>query len=133
MFADDPLGDPKAEGDPYCSLFVGRLSPQTDEKTLLEVCALITLTIIFISLLRKNCELLGIAKCGFIWSCGWTIPRILRLVIVGVQAMSRFGRVKGLRLVRHIGEFWMLWVPLFRVPPLNYSFLGFFCILTSDC
>jgi len=36
-FADDPLGDPKAEGDPYCSLFVGRLSAQTDEKSLHEV------------------------------------------------------------------------------------------------
>lgn len=49
----DPLGDPKAVGDPYCSLFVGRLSAQTDEKSLHE-------------------------------------------------AMSKFGRVKNLRLVRHI-------------------------------
>ncbi|KAG0579354.1 hypothetical protein KC19_4G092900 [Ceratodon purpureus] len=49
----DPLGDPKAEGDPYCSLFVGRLSAQTDEKSLRE-------------------------------------------------AMSKYGRVKNLRLVRHI-------------------------------
>lgn len=49
----DPLRDPKADGDPYCSLFVGRLSAQTDEKSLRE-------------------------------------------------AMSKFGRVKNLRLVRHI-------------------------------
>ena len=88
-----------------------------------------------ISLLSKICELpsgLRIANMSLIWSCDWTILRSLRLVIVGVQAMSRFGRVKGLRLVRHIGKFWMLWVPLFRVP-LIYSFLRFFCILSFDC
>lgn len=49
----DPLGDPNAKGDPYCSLFVGRLSTQTDEKSL-------------------------------------------------HKAMSKFGRIKSLRLVRHI-------------------------------
>ncbi|KAI3430172.1 uncharacterized protein J3R85_008192 [Psidium guajava] len=49
----DPFGDPKVAGDPYCTLFVGRLSHFTSEDTL-----------------RK--------------------------------AMSRYGRVKNLRLVRHI-------------------------------
>ncbi|XP_022870061.1 U11/U12 small nuclear ribonucleoprotein 35 kDa protein [Olea europaea var. sylvestris] len=49
----DPFGDPKVIGDPYCTLFVGRLSHLTTEDTLR-------------------------------------------------QAMSRYGRVKNLRLVRHI-------------------------------
>uniref|UniRef100_A0A7N0TNZ7 RRM domain-containing protein n=1 Tax=Kalanchoe fedtschenkoi TaxID=63787 RepID=A0A7N0TNZ7_KALFE len=49
----DPFGDPKVTGDPYCSLFVGRLSQLTTEDTL------------------KN-------------------------------AMEKYGRVKNLRLVRHI-------------------------------
>ncbi|KAG8057380.1 hypothetical protein GUJ93_ZPchr0002g25693 [Zizania palustris] len=49
----DPFGDPKATGDPYCTVFVGRLSRQTDDETL-----------------RK--------------------------------AMSRYGRVKSMRLVRDI-------------------------------
>ncbi|KAK3129739.1 hypothetical protein QOZ80_6BG0484010 [Eleusine coracana subsp. coracana] len=30
----DPFGDPKATGDPYCTIFVGHLSRQTDEETL---------------------------------------------------------------------------------------------------
>lgn len=33
-FADDPSGDPKLIGDPYCTLFVGRLSHLTTEHTL---------------------------------------------------------------------------------------------------
>ncbi|CAL9112954.1 unnamed protein product [Musa acuminata var. zebrina] len=49
----DPFGDPKVIGDPYCTVFVGRLSRFTDEETL-----------------RK--------------------------------AMSKYGTVKNLRLVRHI-------------------------------
>ncbi|XP_057524280.1 U11/U12 small nuclear ribonucleoprotein 35 kDa protein [Amaranthus tricolor] len=49
----DPFGDPKVIGDPYCTLFVGRLSRSTSEDTL-----------------RK--------------------------------AMSKYGRVKNLRLVRDI-------------------------------
>ncbi|XP_062199750.1 U11/U12 small nuclear ribonucleoprotein 35 kDa protein [Phragmites australis] len=49
----DPFGDPKATGDPHCTVFVGRLSRQTDDDTL-----------------RK--------------------------------AMSRYGRVKSMRLVRDI-------------------------------
>ncbi|XP_019165746.1 PREDICTED: U11/U12 small nuclear ribonucleoprotein 35 kDa protein, partial [Ipomoea nil] len=49
----DPFGDPKAVGDPYCTLFVGRLSHLTTEHTLRE-------------------------------------------------EMSKYGRVKNLRLVRHI-------------------------------
>ncbi|KAB1228149.1 U11/U12 small nuclear ribonucleoprotein 35 kDa protein [Morella rubra] len=49
----DPLGDPKVIGDPYCTVFVGRLSHFTTEDTL-----------------RK--------------------------------AMSKYGRVRNLRLVRHI-------------------------------
>ncbi|KAM5569722.1 U11/U12 small nuclear ribonucleoprotein 35 kDa protein [Rosa sericea] len=49
----DPSGDPKLIGDPYCTLFVARLSPLTTENTLR-------------------------------------------------QAMSKYGRVKNLRLVRHI-------------------------------
>jgi U11/U12 small nuclear ribonucleoprotein SNRNP35 len=52
----DPFGDPKATGDPYCTVFVGRLSRYTDDETL-----------------RKE--------------------------------MSRYGRVKSMRLVRDIGEF----------------------------
>lgn len=36
-FADDPFGDPKATGDPYCTLFVGRLSRITTEDTLRKV------------------------------------------------------------------------------------------------
>lgn len=35
--ADDPFGDPKVIGDPYCTLFVGRLSHLTTEDTLLKV------------------------------------------------------------------------------------------------
>lgn len=49
----DPFGDPKAIGDPYCTIFVGRLSHLTTEDAL-----------------RK--------------------------------AMSKYGKVKNLRLVRHI-------------------------------
>ncbi|KAJ4904167.1 U11/U12 small nuclear ribonucleoprotein 35 kDa protein [Raphanus sativus] len=49
----DPSGDSKAAGDPYCTLFVGRISHLTSEETLRE-------------------------------------------------AMSRYGKVKSLRLVRHI-------------------------------
>ncbi|CAA7050464.1 unnamed protein product [Microthlaspi erraticum] len=49
----DPSGDSKAVGDPYCTLFVGRLSHLTTEDTLRE-------------------------------------------------AMSKYGRIKSLRLVRHI-------------------------------
>ncbi|GAV75929.1 RRM_1 domain-containing protein [Cephalotus follicularis] len=49
----DPFGDPKVIGDPYCTVFVGRLSHLTTEDTLR-------------------------------------------------QAMSKYGRVKSLRLVRHI-------------------------------
>jgi hypothetical protein len=52
----DATGDPKAEGDPYCTLFVGCLSENTDERSLADV-------------------------------------------------MSKYGRVKRLRLVRHIGQF----------------------------
>ncbi|CAF1872131.1 unnamed protein product [Brassica oleracea] len=52
-FEDDPSGDSKAAGDPYCTLFVGRISHLTTEETLRE-------------------------------------------------AMSRYGKVKSLRLVRHI-------------------------------
>ncbi|KAK0580394.1 hypothetical protein LWI29_001388 [Acer saccharum] len=49
----DPQGDPKVIGDPYCTVFVGRLSPFTTENTL-------------------------------------------------SKAMSKFGQVKNLRLVRDI-------------------------------
>ncbi|KAL0739938.1 hypothetical protein Bca4012_081451 [Brassica carinata] len=49
----DPSGDGKAAGDPYCTLFVGRISHLTSEETLRE-------------------------------------------------AMSKYGKVKSLRLVRHI-------------------------------
>ncbi|XP_078169656.1 U11/U12 small nuclear ribonucleoprotein 35 kDa protein-like [Carex rostrata] len=33
----DPFRDPKVIGDPYCTVFVGRLSRETEEKTLKEV------------------------------------------------------------------------------------------------
>ncbi|PKA49946.1 U1 small nuclear ribonucleoprotein 70 kDa [Apostasia shenzhenica] len=36
----DPLGDPKIIGDPYCTLFVGRLSRQTNEETLRKAMSL---------------------------------------------------------------------------------------------
>jgi hypothetical protein len=35
--SDDPFGDPKTTGDPYCTVFVGRLSRQTDDDTLRKV------------------------------------------------------------------------------------------------
>lgn len=35
--ADDPSGDPKIIGDPYCTAFVGRLSHLTTEETLRQV------------------------------------------------------------------------------------------------
>ncbi|GBG75232.1 hypothetical protein CBR_g19868 [Chara braunii] len=35
--SDDPAKNRSAEGDPYCTIFVGRLSPHTTEKTLHEV------------------------------------------------------------------------------------------------
>ncbi|CDP20509.1 unnamed protein product [Coffea canephora] len=57
---DDPFGDPKVIGDPYCTIFVGHLSHSTSEETLR-------------------------------------------------QAMSIYGRVKNLRLVRHI-ETLVLWL-----------------------
>uniref|UniRef100_J3MZ58 RRM domain-containing protein n=1 Tax=Oryza brachyantha TaxID=4533 RepID=J3MZ58_ORYBR len=34
LLDDDPFGDPKATGDPYCTVFVGRLSRHTDDETL---------------------------------------------------------------------------------------------------
>jgi U11/U12 small nuclear ribonucleoprotein SNRNP35 len=34
---DDPFGDPKAAGDPYCTVFVGHLSRLTDDETLRKV------------------------------------------------------------------------------------------------
>lgn len=37
IISDDPFGDPKVIGDPYCTVFVGRLSRETEEKTLKEV------------------------------------------------------------------------------------------------
>lgn len=37
VFEDDPSGDSKAAGDPYCTLFVGRISHLTSEETLREV------------------------------------------------------------------------------------------------
>ncbi|RRT49464.1 hypothetical protein BHE74_00006603 [Ensete ventricosum] len=33
----DPFGDPKVIGDPYCTVFVGRLSRLTDEESLRKV------------------------------------------------------------------------------------------------
>ncbi|RWW06021.1 hypothetical protein GW17_00030674 [Ensete ventricosum] len=35
--SDDPFGDPKVIGDPYCTVFVGRLSRLTDEESLRKV------------------------------------------------------------------------------------------------
>lgn len=37
FIADDPLGDPKLIGDPYCTVFVGRLSHLTTEDTVYKV------------------------------------------------------------------------------------------------
>ncbi|KAK4557160.1 hypothetical protein RGQ29_007076 [Quercus rubra] len=54
LFANDPFDDRKVIGDPYCTVFVGRLSRYTSEDTLRE-------------------------------------------------AMSEYGQVKNLHLVRHIG------------------------------
>lgn len=36
-FVDDPFGDPKVSGDPYCTIFVGHLSHLTTEETLHKV------------------------------------------------------------------------------------------------
>jgi hypothetical protein len=36
-FADDPFGDPNVIGDPYCTVFVTRLSRLTTEHTLRKV------------------------------------------------------------------------------------------------
>lgn len=36
-FTDDPFGDPKVIGDPYCTVFVGHLSHLTNEETLRKV------------------------------------------------------------------------------------------------
>uniref|UniRef100_A0A0E0ETS3 RRM domain-containing protein n=1 Tax=Oryza meridionalis TaxID=40149 RepID=A0A0E0ETS3_9ORYZ len=60
----DPFGDPKATGDPYCTVFVGRLSRHTDDETLRKLLFLV--------------------------------------VYVREQEMSRYGRVKSMRLVRDI-------------------------------
>lgn len=37
LTSDDPFGDPKVIGDPYCTVFVGRLSHSTTEQTLRKV------------------------------------------------------------------------------------------------
>ncbi|XP_028117468.1 uncharacterized protein LOC114315102 [Camellia sinensis] len=88
----DPFGDPKLIGDPYCTIFVGRLSHLTTEQTL-----------------RK--------------------------------AMSKYGKVKNLRLVRHIGiiPFFFFVIVYVLVPiiailairisytPVDYNCLNFIC------
>ncbi|CAN0921300.1 OVARIAN TUMOR DOMAIN-containing deubiquitinating enzyme 4 [Linum grandiflorum] len=43
--ADDPLGNSKVIGDPYCTLFVGCLSHFTDEQTLHKSSSLQSLTV----------------------------------------------------------------------------------------
>ena len=48
LFLDDPLGDAKAQGDPYCIIFVGRLSRDTTEQTLSEVGVLCQVNFFFI-------------------------------------------------------------------------------------
>ena len=40
LFTDDPFGDRKVIGDPYCTVFVVHLSSHTSEDTLCEVSSL---------------------------------------------------------------------------------------------
>lgn len=53
LFADDPFGDPKVIGDPYCTVFVGRLPRHTSEDTLREVSSLFNPLTLSVWLLRK--------------------------------------------------------------------------------
>lgn len=97
--SDDPFGDPKASGDPHRTVFVGRLSRQTDDDTLRKVrpfCPPPPLTCVN----GRRCLL-------------WLCAGLVVILMVGrgrfplllfVQAMSRYGRVKSMRLVRDIGE-----------------------------
>jgi len=107
-FADDATGDPKAEGDPYCTLFVGCLSENTDERSLAEVC------IFYYFLLLLLCKSCNCCQSRILWTY-WLFssyglmrdPRSLPFfwLMKCMQVMSKYGRVKRLRLVRHIGQF----------------------------
>lgn len=83
---DDPSGDSKAVGDPYCTLFVGRLSNLTTEDTLRDVRVCVR----FVSMTSS----FGISLCLIVF----------RHCVSSLQAMSKYGRIKSLRLVRHIGK-----------------------------
>ena len=54
-FEDDPCGDSKAAGDPYCTLFVSRISHLTTEETLREVrvCVVVFVTLELIKMLVR--------------------------------------------------------------------------------
>lgn len=47
-FADDPFGDPKVNGDPYCTLFIAHLSHLTTEQTLHKVSFLFFFFLVYI-------------------------------------------------------------------------------------
>uniref|UniRef100_A0A0E0IMA1 RRM domain-containing protein n=1 Tax=Oryza nivara TaxID=4536 RepID=A0A0E0IMA1_ORYNI len=81
----DPFGDPKATGDPYCTVFVGRLSRYTDDETLRKVRGFPLVCVVLLSLLV------------FSW-----LEFLFLVVYVREQEMSRYGRVKSMRLVRDI-------------------------------
>ncbi|PHU21267.1 U11/U12 small nuclear ribonucleoprotein 35 kDa protein [Capsicum chinense] len=95
----DPFGDPKAIGDPYCTLFVGHLSHFTNEHTLRQVC------------------FYGVFPPFLNWWKRFWVPKPIGdpycTLFVGHlshftneqtlrQEMSKYGRVKNLRIVRHI-------------------------------
>ena len=52
LFANDPFDDRKVIGDPYCTVFVGRLSRYTSEDTLREVSSLFNPLTLSVWLLR---------------------------------------------------------------------------------
>jgi hypothetical protein len=94
--SDDPFGDPKASGDPHRTVFVGRLSRQTDDDTLRKVRPFCP---------PHVCQWTALLLVAVCWVSrdphGWSGRFPLLLF---VQAMSRYGRVKSMRLVRDIGE-----------------------------
>ncbi|POO03372.1 Splicing factor-like protein [Trema orientale] len=85
----DPFGDPKALGDPYCSLFVARLSHHTTEHTLRKMECL--------SAQLYCCCIRPLSRREYRNNVEFTLFGLWEN-----WAMSKYGRVKNLRLVRHI-------------------------------
>ncbi|KAG5017878.1 hypothetical protein JHK82_023565 [Glycine max] len=84
----DPFGDPRAAGDPYCTLFVARLSRLTNEDNLRKLT----------SFFQEGWELVLTSTISSNW---WRMLTIL-LTHVYDNVMSKYGRVKNFRLVRDI-------------------------------